>query len=123
MTKTTSTLTASLVAVVLAAAAGSAAAEGPIEFSPVPVAQASLTDRSTVVAQVLKARAAGSLTPDEAALNAWNLPATSTVSRVAVAREAAVANASGYIRARYGEIDLGSELPMLRSRGEVVASR
>ena len=118
MTKTAATL----VALVLAAAAGAASAEGPVDTQSIALAGApSQVDRATVVAEVLQARRAGTLTVGEA--GQWNLPATSTVSRVAVKSEAARANVSGEIRAAHGEVNTQDTLPTLRSRGEVVAAR
>ena len=120
MTKTAATL----VALVLAAAAGAASAEGPVDTQSIALAGApSQVDRASVVAEVLQARRVGMLALNDVELNQWNLPATSTVSRVAVKSDAARANASGEIRAAYGEVNTLDSLPVLRTRGEVVARR
>ena len=120
MTKIASTL----VALALAAAAGAASAEGPVESNTAaPAGAPSLVARATVVADVLQATRVGSLTLNDGELNKWNLPATSNVSRVALSAEAARANASGEIRAVYGEVNTLDSLPVLRTRGEVVARR
>jgi hypothetical protein len=120
MTKIASTL----VALALAAAAGAASAEGPVDTQSIALAGApSQVDRATVVAEVQQARRAGTLALNDVELNQWNLPATSTASRVAVKSEAARATASGEIRAVYGEVNTLDSLPVLRARGEVVARR
>ena len=120
MTKIASTL----VALALAAAAGAASAEGPVESNTVALAGApSLVERATVGADGLLATRVGSLTLNDAELNKWNLPGTSNVSRVAVKSDAARATASGEIRAVYGEVNTLDSLPVLRTRGEVVARR